>query len=122
MKSSKRRGLKGILFKTTDPDGDNLYYYILWGDGDYEEWIGPYESDEVVFVNHSWSEQGAYKIMARAKDVYGLIGDWGTLDVTMPKNKPLDFHFNLLSWLFNRFPNMFPILRYSLELFFPSLH
>jgi len=33
-----------------------------------------------------------------------------------PKNKPFDFNFNLLCWLFERFPNALPILRYVLGL------
>ncbi|UCD13624.1 MAG: hypothetical protein JSW60_08720 [Thermoplasmatales archaeon] len=38
------------------------------------------------------------------------------VSLTTPKNKPFNFNFNLLSWLFERFPNAFPILRYVLEL------
>jgi len=30
------------VFNATDPDADNIEYYIKWGDGDIEEWIGPY--------------------------------------------------------------------------------
>ncbi|UCD13726.1 MAG: PKD domain-containing protein, partial [Thermoplasmatales archaeon] len=33
-----------------------------------------------------------------------------------PKNKSSNFNFNLLEWLFERFPNTFPILRYMLGL------
>jgi hypothetical protein len=36
--------------------------------------------------------------------------------LTTPYNKPLDFNFNLLEWLFEQFPNMFPMLRYLLGL------
>jgi len=31
-------------FTTTDPDDHDVYYYIEWGDGEIEDWIGPYES------------------------------------------------------------------------------
>lgn len=34
------------------------------------------------------------------------------VSVTTPKNKPFSFHYILLSWLFNRFPNLFLILKY----------
>jgi hypothetical protein len=50
--------------------------------------------------------------MVRTKDSYGLIGKWGILDLTMPKNKPFIFNFPLLNWLFERFPNIFPVLKY----------
>jgi len=36
--------------------------------------------------------------------------------LTTPKNKPFNFNLNLLGWLFERFPNAFPILRYILGL------
>jgi len=44
--------------------------------------------------------------------------DFCTIDVSLatPKNKPFNFNFPLLSWLFERFPNAFPILRQLLEL------
>jgi len=114
--TGKSRHVYTYKFVSEDPDADDVYYHILWGDDDFEEWIGPYKSDEVVFVNHSWPKKGTYTIMARAKDVYGAIGEWGTLEVTMPKNKPHIFNFPLLSWLFERFPNVFPVLRYLLGL------
>ena len=44
--------------------------------------------------------------------------DFCTIDVslTTPMNKPFTFNLNLLDWLFDRFPNAFPVLRYILEL------
>jgi len=40
--------------------------------------------------------------------------DWETSQETIPKNRPVIFNFNLLRWLFERFPNAFPILKYVL--------
>jgi len=44
--------------------------------------------------------------------------DYCTIDVSLatPRNKAFNFNFPLLSWLFERFPNMFPILRHMLML------
>ena len=44
------------------------------------------------------------------------ISDFDIIDVslTTPKNKAFNFNFNLLSWLFERFPNVFPIIRHML--------
>ena len=39
-------------FVTTDPDEDNISYYIEWGDGYIEDWIGPYESGIEVNKSH----------------------------------------------------------------------
>ena len=73
-------------FKSTDPDGDDVYYYIEWGDGTASGWIGPYASDEEVVVSHTWSEKGDFTISAKAKDIYGAESDWGYLKIIMPKN------------------------------------
>jgi len=43
-------------FVTTDPDGDDVYYYVDWGDDTFEEWIGPYASGEEAKVKHTWVE------------------------------------------------------------------
>ena len=76
-------------FVTTDPNGDDVYYWIEWGDGNVEEWIGPYASGEEVIVSHTWSKKGTYTIKARAKDVHGAVGDWGTPGIIMiPVNQP----------------------------------
>ncbi|MCK4415778.1 MAG: Zn-dependent exopeptidase M28, partial [Thermoplasmatales archaeon] len=51
-----------------DPNDDVVYYYIEWGDGNIEEWIGSYDSGEEVIISHSWDEQKTYTIRAKAKD------------------------------------------------------
>lgn len=75
-------------FVTTDPDSDDVCYYVDWGDGTNSGWIGPYGSGNVVTVNHAWSEKGTYTIRVRARDIFGAESDWATLPVTMPMNQP----------------------------------
>jgi predicted secreted protein len=103
-------------FVSEDPEGHNVSYEIDWGEGSVEPWDGPHDSNVVISRNHSWSKKEIFTIMARAKDSYGSIGEWGTLEVTMPKNKHFNFNFPLLNWLFERFPNAFLILKYMLRL------
>ncbi len=93
-------------FTTTDPDGDEVSYFVDWGDGTNSSWIGPYLSADEVTQTHTWSKRGIYTIKAKAKDIYGAESDWGTLSVTMPCSHEILF----LS--FERFPHVFPILRY----------
>lgn len=77
-------------FEATDPDGDEVFYTILWGDGcPAVEWIGPFESGEVVSMNHTFTSKGTFTITSQAKDVYGAEGDWGTLEVTIPRNRAI---------------------------------
>ncbi len=83
---------------TTDPNSDDVYYYINWGDGAIDEWIGPYESDETVTVSHTWSEKGKYEIRVRARDTTGLRGSISSLSIYMPKSQ------NIYLGLIERFP------------------
>lgn len=73
-------------FTAIDPDGDDIYYYIDWGDGNSTGWIGPYSSGEKIVKNHSWNQRGIYIVQAAAKDVNGLQGSYGTLTVTIPRS------------------------------------
>ncbi len=115
------RGKAGVeytfcVINATDPDGDDLWANFSWGDGSYSGWIGPYASGEDICASHTW-ERGNYEIKAKLKDEWGLESDWSpSLPITMPKNKPFNFNFNLLSWMFERFPNAFPVFRHMLGL------
>jgi len=101
-------------FVTTDPDGDDVYYYVDWGDDTFEEWIGPYDSGEEAKVKHTWDARGTYTIKAKARDTCDAESDWGTLDVTMPKSRPV---INIFFQRFlERFPGTFPLLRHLLGL------
>jgi outer membrane protein assembly factor BamB len=101
------------IFRSTSPVGNDIFYQIDWGDGSITDWIGPYDSGDSITMNHSWSEKGTYTIKARAKDSDNLWGPWGELKVTMPYSYEPQFPF--IQWLFERFPNAFPLLRYLLN-------
>ena len=40
-------------FKTTDPENDDVYYYVDWGDGSNSRWLGPYDSGVQESASHS---------------------------------------------------------------------
>jgi len=75
-------------FTSTDPDGDQVSYYVDWGDSTNTGWFGPFASGATQTKSHTWTLQGTYTIQAKAKDSYGAESDWGTLAVTMPVNQP----------------------------------
>ena len=84
--SSGRAGIKyEYTFSSTDDDGDELYYYVDWGDGSSENWTGPYASGEKVTLEHKWKTRSAYVIKAKAKDIQNVESGWGTLKISMPK-------------------------------------
>jgi hypothetical protein len=97
-------------FNATDPNGDDVYYLIEWGDNLTSGWIGPYSSGHEMTQSHTWSK-GTYTIKAKAKDIYSYESDWATLSVTMPYSYNIPF-LPFLERLFERFPNAFPILRH----------
>jgi hypothetical protein len=98
-------------FSSTDPEGHNLFYFITWGDGTTEQWVGPYPSGQSATIGHTWTTKGTYSIKTVARDIYGAESDWATLEVTMPLSNNVINH-PFLDWLFERFPNAFPVLRY----------
>jgi len=100
-------------FITTDPNGDEINYFIEWGDGTDSGWIGPFFSGEEINQAHTWTKKGDYTIKAKAKDSNGAESDWGKLLVTMPCSYNLPF-MHLWEGFFQRFPNAFPFLRHLL--------
>jgi hypothetical protein len=103
-------------FIATDANNDDLYYTITWGDNTSENGVGPIHSGDSLKFNHTWSIKGTYTIRAMVTDVHGAESDWGSLVVTMPKVKEYTYHpfLALLEKLLERFPNIFPLLRYLL--------
>jgi len=98
---------------TTDPEENQIYFYVDWADGTNSGWLGPYASGHLLTVDHEWSEKGTFTIRAKAKDEHDSESDWATLTVTMPLKFRITTPF--LSWLFEQFPNAFPLLRYLLR-------
>ena len=79
-----------FTFTSSDPENEEIFYYIDWGDGQVENWIGPYNSGEPLNIAHSWSELGDYNIQARAKDINGARSVWSdpyNMHIGMPKMK-----------------------------------
>ena len=99
-------GIAGLpyeyFFASASEEGDDVWYYIDWGDNNTEDWLGPYDSGFCVGIKHIWNEQGTYMIRAKAKNIYGAESDWGELTVTISKSKQI-INPPFLQWL-DRFP------------------
>lgn len=115
----RRTGENGTAYQytfwSTDPDGDDVQYYLNWGDdywfGGAAGWIGPYHSGEKVTLEKTWVEKGNYTVRVKAADQYGAKSDWATLKIAMPFSYEGP-QFPFLEWLFERFPHAFPLLRF----------
>jgi hypothetical protein len=59
-----------------DPEGDDLWYYVDWGDGTNTDWFGPYPSGQPVAIKHTWYENGTYDIKVRCRDNWHY-SSWG---------------------------------------------
>lgn len=108
-----KAGIKySYYFPTSDPDNNPIQVYVDWGDGT-NDWSYITASGQTILLHHTWAEQGTYLIKAKARDTFGAESNWTTLGITMPiAYEPP--HFWFLDWIFERFPNAFPILRYLL--------
>jgi len=102
-------------FCTTDPDGDDVFYCIDWGDGSGEICIGPFPSETCVTEEHTWSSDGTYNIKAKASDIYDAESDYTIKSIKMPKNKAiqmspflnfLENHHNLFQFLQRMFQRL----------------
>ena len=64
-------------FYDTDPEGDNIHYYIDWGDGNVSD-IGPYASGATGTVNHSFMAAGTYLVKVKAYDTSNVYSGWSS--------------------------------------------
>jgi hypothetical protein len=55
-----------------NPEGDQMYCMIDWGDGTNSGWIGPYNPGETISISHIWTVEGAYQITVQAKNQIGI--------------------------------------------------
>ena len=74
---------------TTHPAGDSVAVRFAWGDGDTSDWSGYVASGEPAAMSHAWSDTGAYKVTAQARDQKLLGSDWsGALSVRVVPRRP----------------------------------
>jgi len=111
--SGKIKQAYNYTVTSTDPNDDNVSYFIDWGDNTTSGWLGPYASGTTITQPHTWVKKGTYIIKAKAKDSYGNESGWGTMTVSMPLSYESP-HFQFFEWLCHRFPHAFPMLRYFL--------
>ena len=103
-------------FQSEDPnDGTQIKYIIRWGDGASEE-TDYYLENTPVEVCHTF-EEGDYIIEATSEDYKGLLSGKTTFKVKITTPRFRQAYNPLLLQLFERFPNVFLILRQLLGLF-----
>jgi hypothetical protein len=87
-------------FYSTDPDGNNISYYIDWGDESGEGgWYGPYPSGELLVLSHIYKSKNTFIIRGIAVDEFGVESGWAYYEVTMPRSKIINL--SLMNFLTN---------------------
>ena len=99
---------------TTDPENEQIWYWINWGDGTNTSWVGPFASGTQITESHTWTTKQNFTITAKAKDIHDVESDLATLIISVP------FSYNIPTYsfwehVFERFPYAFPILRQLLR-------
>ncbi len=80
-----------FTFVTTDPENENISYFVDWGDDNNTGWIGPYPSGEIANATHSWTEQDTYYVKVKAKDEHEAESEWSDpliINITLFDLKP----------------------------------
>ena len=101
---------------STDPDEDMIRYIVDWGDGTNIT-TALYHSGVTVTESHTWEKKGTYIIRVKAIDEHGAESDWATLEVSMPRNKIV----NYLQIFLERVSERFPVLEQLLQLIYERL-
>jgi hypothetical protein len=69
---------KNYTFTTSaiDYDENKISYGWDWGENKSIEWTEYYDSNKVIYQNHSWNNSGIFQIKVKARDENGNEGNW----------------------------------------------
>jgi len=92
--TGQEKGKKGTTYEytisTTDPEDQQVWFWVDWGDDNNTGWLGPYNSSEELVLNHSWAKRGTYQVQVKAKDPLDAESEWATLIVKMAIFNPFN--------------------------------
>lgn len=92
---------------TTEPDDEDVFFLIEWGDGEVWEWIGPYDGGDVVTLSYKYTTKGTYRINVTARDIYGFESETQVkqVKVSFPRYRVMNnpFIFTIFEKLVERF-------------------
>jgi hypothetical protein len=111
-KSGNTNQVLTYTFLTEDFEGEDVFYYVEWGDDSVTDWFGPFPSGQEVTSSHMWGTEDIYEIKAKAKDINNDVGDWSEVylisigndapmvpDINGPRegNKGVEYHYSFSS-------------------------
>ena len=99
--NGKTNTLYTYTISASDTDGDDVSFFIDWGDGTTSGWTEFYQIGADVEISHEWKDSNNYIVKVKAKDIYDVEGQWENLEVNIPKNK--DYINDFIKYLFMKF-------------------
>ena len=110
----------GYTITAVDPQDDDVYYKISWGDCAVMYWDGPHKSGEEVTYEHAWCEVccpggGDFTIQVWVKDANDNMGDCKTFDVSMGQEKQESSISSPFLQFLERLMDRFPLLENLLD-------
>jgi len=99
-------------FNISNLQNCDFYLYVQWGDGDIQDWIGPFNPVDGVVLNHSWAVVDTYSLYALAR-ICNNTEYTAEKDVKIIKNLPpypprisgpisvkvgIDYKYTFVSW------------------------
>jgi hypothetical protein len=98
-------------FDTTDPDGDDVSFFIKWDDISYDGWTEYIPSGTPVSLKHRFYLSGLDNavIKVKARDEHGIWSDWARYRVNFGFSRNLEINSLFLQFL-ERYPLLNQIL------------
>jgi len=97
---------------SVDPDGDDVYFRISWGDGVIDE-TSTVPSGIDIEVTHSWANVKEYTIEVAARDIFNEYSNVSSLKVNIPRYRYENYLLN--QQIFTLFPLLEKLLSLILE-------
>ncbi|MFO7677319.1 MAG: CocE/NonD family hydrolase [Thermoplasmatota archaeon] len=87
----KRAGdTQQFIVNTMYVQTDMIYYFFDWDDESESGWMGPFNSDEEISIDHVWDEKGTYNVKVKARDSTGAISEWSEeVEIYLPFEKKI---------------------------------
>jgi hypothetical protein len=87
-------------FSSVDRDGDQVSYYIDWGDGTNSGWTGYTPSGQIIALHHTWTKAWTYCVIkAKAKDTYNEESPEKEWNLFITKSKSLQTNRGFLYYV-----------------------
>ena len=103
------RKLQTFQFTSVDPEGREIYYYVIWGNGHVTDYEGPFSSGQTAEFSNSWSSAGEYTIISKAMDEFGAKSTQNELKINVLKSRGRNINL-FLQRLIENFGEFFPNL------------